>query len=419
VSTTTVPSFQTSAKRRVLMVAACPFPAARGTPARILRMAEELGRRGHEVHVAAYHLGDKLDKAPFTLHRICNVPTYRKMEPGPAYQKLAVVDPLLAWKVADLTRKLHPDVIHAHHYEGLLVSLPTRLRNACPIVFDAHVLLDGELEYYSLGLSSRFRRNIACKLDGWAPHWCDHVIAISQEIRDRLCGEHEISPSDISIVANGVEDMFFQGQSNFFPDDGERRLIYTGNLASYQGTDFMLEAFAIVARQRRDVRLVIATDSNPREFEAHARNLRIAERIDYLNVPLKALPHLIASADVALNPRTRCPGVPLKLLNYMAAGAAIVSFAGSAKYLVHGRNGWVVNDGDVAEFAAGILALLDSTEQRTQLGNEARSFAAHSLSWAQNAAAVERVYDLVLGARYAESREHPASVSPIKTPPAT
>jgi glycosyltransferase involved in cell wall biosynthesis len=180
----------------------------------------------------------------------------------------------------------------------------------------------------------------------------------------------------------------------------------------------MLEAYAQVARERSNVRLVIATDHDSEEFEAHARNLGVAERIDFLNVSLKTLPHLLASADVALNPRTRCPGVPLKLLNYMAAGAPIVSFAGSAKYLVHGRNALIVDDGDVAEFAASILKLLDSPLERKQLGSEARHFAANSLSWAQSAAAVERVYDRVLAARY--SREHSTSVSPsIKTPPAT
>ncbi|CAN5167478.1 hypothetical protein BH20GEM2_BH20GEM2_04590 [soil metagenome] len=33
------------------MVAACPLPAPRGTPIRILRLAEALALRGHEVHL--------------------------------------------------------------------------------------------------------------------------------------------------------------------------------------------------------------------------------------------------------------------------------------------------------------------------------------------------------------------------------
>ena len=41
---------------RIAIVAACPFPLPRGTPVRILRMAEALADRGHEVHVVTYHL---------------------------------------------------------------------------------------------------------------------------------------------------------------------------------------------------------------------------------------------------------------------------------------------------------------------------------------------------------------------------
>jgi hypothetical protein len=40
----------------VVMVAACPLPSTRGTSIRILRMAEALSERGHNVHIVTYHL---------------------------------------------------------------------------------------------------------------------------------------------------------------------------------------------------------------------------------------------------------------------------------------------------------------------------------------------------------------------------
>src|SRR5678816_2423168 len=85
-----------SRRYRIAMVAACPFPATRGTPIRIFRIAEQLGRRGHDVDVFTYHLGLSVDGVPFSTHRIANIPSYRKQSPGPTYQKLLVLDPLLA-----------------------------------------------------------------------------------------------------------------------------------------------------------------------------------------------------------------------------------------------------------------------------------------------------------------------------------
>lgn len=44
-------------KFNVAMVAACPFPGNRGTPSRILQMAQGLEDLGHTVHVVTYHFG--------------------------------------------------------------------------------------------------------------------------------------------------------------------------------------------------------------------------------------------------------------------------------------------------------------------------------------------------------------------------
>ena len=80
---------------RIATVAACPFPSPRGTPVRIHRLSEALARRGHDVHVVTYHLGDDIQEAPFHVHRIRDVKFYHKTAPGPTYGKLLVLNPLL------------------------------------------------------------------------------------------------------------------------------------------------------------------------------------------------------------------------------------------------------------------------------------------------------------------------------------
>ena len=56
-------------------------------------MAEALSKRGREVHVVTYHLGDHLKSAPFRIYRIPTVKTYRHYAPGSTYQTLLVLDP--------------------------------------------------------------------------------------------------------------------------------------------------------------------------------------------------------------------------------------------------------------------------------------------------------------------------------------
>src|ERR1700676_2772363 len=84
---------------RIALIAACPFPAPRGTPVRIERMAEALAARGHWVDVVTYHLGADCAGRPFTVHRIANVARYQRTAPGPNWRKLLQIDPMLAAKL--------------------------------------------------------------------------------------------------------------------------------------------------------------------------------------------------------------------------------------------------------------------------------------------------------------------------------
>jgi len=386
---------------RILVIAACPFPLARGTPVRILRMAEALAVRGHDVHVATYHLGEGPVGPGVTVHRIRDVPSYRKLNPGPTYGKLVRVDPLLAGLTRRLLAQHRFDVIHAHHFEGLLVARAARFGRAVPTVYDAHTMLMSELPYYRMGLPAGALRRIGAVLDGLIPRLADHTVCVTDVIRDRLVGDIGMDRQRVSVISNGVEvDHFDPARAGVQARRAGRTVMFTGNLASYQGIDLMLEAFAPVAAERADVRLVIATDSAFDPYEALARELAIRDRIDIISSPtFDDLPVLLAGADVTVNPRVECDGIPVKLLNYMAAGRAVVSFDSSAPGVVHEKTGWLAPAGDVKALADGLRRVLDDPELASRLGQAARTYVVNNVSWAIVAERCETLYRNMIGAR--------------------
>ena len=379
------------------MVAACPFPAARGTPIRIFRIAEQLADRGHEVDVFTYHLGSALNGAPFNTHRIANIPSYRKQSPGPTYQKLFVLDPLLAVKLGGALRRRPYDVIHAHHAEGLLAAASARLRLDVPIVYDVHTLLHSELPYYRMGLSRSVLAHCGAYLDRRLPQSAEHVIAVSEDIRTHLTAPGRVSSDRVSLIPNGVEDAFCGAESRDTSGctHGGPVVVYAGTLASYQGFDLLLQAFARAAQRSPPLWLHVYTQSSFEPYEPLATQLGIRERICIRNVALDELPGNLAAADVAVNPRVECSGMPQKLGNYMAAGCAIVTFAGSAKHVAHGSTGIVVPNGDVEGFANAILHVVANRSDARRLGEGARAFARAELSWQRVAERIEAVYERV------------------------
>jgi glycosyltransferase involved in cell wall biosynthesis len=336
---------------------------------------------------------------------------YRKFSPGPSCLKLLLLDPLLTRVLFQVLRAKKFDLVHAHHYEGLLASLAVRPFTKHPVIYDAHTLLESELPSYGLALPAGAKRTVGRWLDRRLPGRAAHVIAVTEDLRSKLIGCGGVEPENITVVQNGVElDHFDPIHCDVARNTLKKTLIFTGNLGPYQGIPLLLRILQAVVRRRDDVQLLIVSDSDFEPFDSQARQLGVREHISVRRSNFQDLPKFLAGADLALNPRIDCDGYPQKLLNYMAAGKPIVSFAGSAKNLTHRETGWIVKDGEVDDFAEGILSLLANREMAERLGANARQLVRSEFSWEKTAAAAEAVYERVLKQASAERRGETGSV---------
>jgi glycosyltransferase involved in cell wall biosynthesis len=389
-------SREPSTRYRIAMVAACPMPARRGTPLRVERIAQALWRRGHHVEVITYHIADDAQVFEFPVHRIFGHPVYQTMAAGPNLRKLAIYDPALAFKLWNVLAKGRFDIVHAHHVEGLLTALPSKLRTRIPVVYDAHTMLDSELPVYGPKRSRSLVQRLGHWLDGVLPRQADHIVSVTADIRNRLVNDHAIDDSKISVVTNGVELERFIVPAP--PGDGVVRIMYSGTLAPYQDVDLLLEAFARAWRLRNDLRLVFSVSNSFRSYLPQVAKLGIRDAVEVIPDNFDDLATRLAGAAMAVLPRTQCDGIPQKLLNYMAAAKAIVSSAGSAKVIEHERTGLVIPNGDVEAFARAILRVAANPAFAQELGLAAREHVAKNYSWEQAAERLERVYDAVVPA---------------------
>lgn len=379
------------------VVAACPFPMRRGTPLRIEHLARSLVEMGHRVEVFTYHLGDEGESLPFAVHRIRGAAFYRKTKPGPDPVKLGLLDPLLASLARGRIMTGGFDVIHAHHYEGVLAAAPAARRAGLPLVYDAHTMLESELPTYDW-LGGQLVRRIGRGLDSWIPKLADHVVTVTDDIRDALIERHGFAPDDVTTIVNGVELGHFAKGVRRDPAWADR-IVYTGTMAGYQGVDLLLRAFAEVLRQRPSTRLQLATAGDFAPFEPLARELGVRHAIELVTDRFADLPQRLADAAVAALPRVHCDGIPQKLLNYMAAGSAVVAFAGSAKVVTPGVDGLVVANDDVSGFARALLQVLDDPGLGARLGAAARTKVEQGYTWPRAAAACVQLYRRLIAAR--------------------
>jgi len=351
----------------VAMVAACPFPANRGTPIRVQQMGEALVDLGYDVHVVTYHIGTERPLPGMTVHRTRPLRFYQDFSAGPNYAKLLLLDPLLVARLLAVVRKHGIRIIHAHHFEGALCALAVkRLIGSVQVIYDAHTSLKDELLDYSFRVPTVLKKLAADILDSGIPRWSDHVVTVSDRLGEFIA-HTGVPSSKITVIPMGVN----AGEFPTIPTEEARAtlgltdeptVVYTGNLAPFQGVDHLLRSFTIVTQESKKSRLIIVGRPTP-GYQRMVDKLGIVDRVTFAGErPFDEVRTFLAAADVVVLPRDNCVGFPLKLLNYMAAGKAIVAFeGGSGEVLNHLENGYVVPDGDEAAFARGILNCLSDT----------------------------------------------------------
>jgi glycosyltransferase involved in cell wall biosynthesis len=360
---------------RIAMVGGCPFPAPYGSQVLIRETADALQQRGLGIHLVVYGNRSGLDDPGIPVHRGLGAFHRIKLAPGPSFLK-PFLDVALGAALRRVLRLHRIDVVHAHNYEALLVALAVGHR---PIVYHAHNAMADELPHYFRG--SALARAFGRWLDRTFPKHADHVITLHTRLRDYLiaCG---CDPAKVSVVPPPMDPKHFTPESL----SNERPcVLYTGNLDPYQNLPFLLRAMKRVRAVLPDAPFVIATPEH-----------RVVPGAEMARTPDFASLRTILTHDaVVACPRVSWSGYPMKLLNAMAAGKPCVACASSAHPLTHGRDGWVVEDNDEAQFAYALVELLSQPNLRKTLGDNARASLLANHNPQQAGALIERIYQTV------------------------
>ena len=358
---------------RVAMVGACPYPVPQGSQVLLRDTARGLRDRGHDVHLVVYGYGGAEEPSDRPIHRCRTVPGARRTAAGPSPFK-PFLDAALVATLRRVVREERIQVVHAHNYEGLIVALAAGHR---PIIYHAHNAMADELPHFLPG--NRFPARLGTWLDGTFPKCADHVIAPHDALAGYLA-ERGCDPARISTIPPPVDPELLQP---CHAASGTPPVLYAGNLDRYQNLGLLALAMERVRGVLPDARFVVATAQPGRVPGA-----------EMVSVPdAAALRDVMAQEAVFACPRVSWSGYPMKLLNAMAAGMAVVACAGAAYPLSHEHDGIVVPDNDADAFGAALAGLLENPERRRSLGEKARETALSRHDPDAIAARIEALYE--------------------------
>lgn len=365
----------------VALLGAFSFPAPQGSQVFLRDQARALEREGVRVSVLCYGGGEGPDpglpviRAP----RWISPRGYRSgLHPAKPFADLA-----LALRTARFARDRGVDAVLAHNAEAALLALLARGIGGAPTVYVAHTLVEEELSAYLGSAADRTIARAGAGLDRFVARRADAAIVLSEEARRRLA---RVARGEVALVPPGVEALPPPSEAEVRAACARHGLrpggfaLYAGNLDAYQEIGALRET----ARRLPGIPFAVATHADAPADLSPLRVLAVAPE------ELRALTH---GAAVAVATRRRRGGFPIKLLNYMEAGRAIVAREGQAATLRHGENAWLVaDDAGPAEIAAAVEALWRDRERARSLGRAARATALRCHRWPQLA---RRTLDVV------------------------
>ena len=214
------------------------------------------------------------------------------------------------------------------------------------------------------------------------------IVAVSDDLRDELV-KARVDEAKIAVVPNGVDiSLFAEPEPESVPDFTDNFVIgFVGSLKPWHGIEILDDAFRMLASDERFHLLVVGDGPSAKVLEKLEREL--PGRVTRTGaVPQEDVVKYMHAMDVAVAPYPPLDHFyfsPLKVLEYMAAGRAVVaSDIGQLRYLIRdGKTGILLPPGDSNALVDALRSLIENRGRCMQLGMAAASEARERHSWSQ------------------------------------
>ncbi len=284
-----------------------------------------------------------------------------------------------------------PELIYERHALFHCAGADVARALAVPRLLEVNAPLIAEQEKFR-GLCLK---DIAIAAERLSFSCADRVIAVSEEVSDYIasCG---VAPDRIATVPNGVDT------SRFRPDAGgdavrarygfgaDPVIGFIGSFKPWHGVDFLVDAFAAMARQNPALHLLCVgegpeQDTARRAIAAHGLDGRT---VFTGRIPHTEIPAYLAAMDVSVAPYLLDRDFyfsPLKVVESMAAGTPVIApRVGQLEMLIaDGDTGVLFASGDRTDFVEKTLALIGDAPRRQRMSAAARARALSHFGWEQ------------------------------------
>ena len=304
---------------------------------------------------------------------------------------------------AQAVKAFRPHFIYDRYaiYNYSTVALANRFD--IPIVLEVNYPYSNQMEkfdetLYFKRLSRFFERRICCN--------ATHVIVVSTPLKKFLVSIG-VPTKQIVVMPNGADSEIFHPDISGkecrcqYGLDEKMVIGFTGILRPWHGLDLLLRAFEQVSYEYSGLHLLIVGDGPARAgLERWLVSRDLSRQVTITGrQPYNMISQFVAAMDIAVSPRATFYASPMKILEYMAMGKAIIApdMENICDILHHRQDAILFPPEDVEGLAGGLRELIRDPVLRASLGYEARRRIETERTWLHNAQSVIQLVENVAG----------------------
>jgi glycosyltransferase involved in cell wall biosynthesis len=221
-------------------------------------------------------------------------------------------------------------------------------------------------------------------------------VSVTDKLKEELVNLYAIPEGKINVINNGANTDLFKpmnqerAKAELQLEKSKKYVCFVGNLAAWQGVEFLVYASPFVLEKCPDVRFLIVGDGAMKNKLLEVTSeLRLSDKIIFTGrVPYERVPLYINASDVCVAPfvkgRNAKIGLSaLKTYEYLACGKPLVasSIPGVKDLIEFSGGGISVSPEDPEELANAIVELILNENMRALMGDRGRKYVVENHSW--------------------------------------
>lgn len=348
-----------------------------GTERILIDKMNFLSEKGYEIYAITYEQGER--PIPFPLspkvnHMDLDVPFYQQYK-YPIFQRLYIhwkLSKELKRKLTSIIQQIKPEIVIATTYLLTEIKIVTGLKDNSKKILESHMAK----EWIGLNKTNnpfmRIVRNIHKSLLYNKIKKSDVLVVLTQQ--DAIAWKK---------VKNAIAIPNTTGNFPITLNNTPRKnqVISVGRLEKQKGYDMLIKAWEIVNTEHPDWNLAIyGKGSEKLKLETAIVDNSLESSV-YIYEPTKQIfDKYMESSFYVMS--SRWEGFALVLIEAMSCGLPCVSFDcpnGPSEIIKNGENGYLIENGNVNQLAEKICYMIEHTEERIRMSENARENVKHYL----------------------------------------